>query len=165
MARPSPLQRALFRAPLVAYRLGLAGREHWIGMRWILIVTRGRRSGREHAVLLDRLGEDPTRGRYYVQAAYGRDADWVRNVETHPGFEAQVGTERFAARLEPVPDEEARAVMLAYVRSHALYSPFIARMLGYPGSMRDAEAVAGWLVDRFAMLAIVRSPSELGRSQ
>jgi hypothetical protein len=63
-----------------------------------------------------------------------------------------------------VPDEEARAVMLAYVRAHALYSPFIARMLGYPGAMRDAQAVADWLVDRFAMLAIVRA-SELRRSQ
>jgi len=165
MARLGPSMRALYRAPLVAYRLGLAGREHWIGMHWILIVTRGRRSGREHAVLLDRLGDDPTRGRYYVQAAYGRNADWVRNVEAHPAFEAQVGTERFAARMETAPDSEARAVMLAYVRAHSFYSPFIARMLGYPGSMRDTQAVADWLVDRFGMLAIVRSSSELRRSQ
>src|SRR5437762_3546307 len=128
MARPGPLMRALYRAPLVAYRLGLAGREHWIGMHWILIVTRGRRSGRVHSVLLDRLGEDPTGRRYYVQAAYGRDADWVRNVEAHPDFEAQVGTERFPARMETVPDAEARAVMLAYVRGHSLYSPLIARV-------------------------------------
>jgi deazaflavin-dependent oxidoreductase (nitroreductase family) len=156
MARPGRLLRAFYGAPLVAYRLGLAGREHWIGMHWILIVTRGRRSGREHAVLLDLLGEDPSRRRYYVQAAYGRQADWVRNIEAHPGFEAQVGTERFAARMETVPEEEARAVMLAYVRAHSFYSPFIARMLGYPGPTRDAKAVADWLVEKFGMLAIVR---------
>jgi len=156
VSRPGKLLRALYRAPLVAYRLGLAGREQWIGMHWILIVTRGRRSGREHAVLLDLLGEDASRGRYYVQAAYGREADWVRNIEAHPRFEAQVGTERFPARMESAPAEEARAVMLAYVRAHSFYSPFIARMLGYPGSLRDPEAVAEWLVQRFGMFAIVR---------
>jgi deazaflavin-dependent oxidoreductase (nitroreductase family) len=156
MARPGKLLRALYRAPLVAYRLGLAGREHWIGMHWILVVTRGRRSGREHAVLLDLLGEDASRRRHYVQAAYGRAADWVRNIEAHPRFEAQVGTERFAARMEPAQEEDARAVMLAYVRAHSFYSPFIARMLGYPGSLRDPAAVADWLVHRFGMFAIVR---------
>ena len=156
MARPGPLLRAFYRAPLVAYRLGLAGREQWIGMHWILIVTRGRRSGREHAVLLDLLGEDASRRRYYVQAAYGREADWVRNIDAHPRFEAQVGTERFAARMESAPEEEARTVMLAYVRAHRFYSPFIARMLGYRRSLRDHEAVAAWLVEKFGMLAIVR---------
>jgi hypothetical protein len=157
VARPGPVLRALYKAPLVAYRLGLAGREHWIGMHWIAVVTRGRRSGKEHTVLLDLLGHDRERGRRYVQAAYGRDADWVRNAEASGGsVAAQVGRERFAARLESVAPGEAHAVMLAYVRAHSLYSPFIARMLGYRGTLRDHAAVADWLVDQFGMYAIVR---------
>jgi len=29
-------------------------------------------------------------------------------------------------------------------------------VLGYPGSLRSAEAVADWLVEKFGMLAAVR---------
>jgi len=153
---PAPWLRVLYRAPLVAYRLGLAGREHWFGMHWLLAVTRGRRTGREHAVLVDLLGEDVVRGRYYFQSAYGRDADWLRNIEAQGFFEAQVGRERFRARLEEAPRDEALRVMLAYVRAHRFYSPAIAWVLGYPGSLRSAEAVADWLVEKFGMLAAVR---------
>jgi len=148
--------KIVYRAPLVAYRLGLAGRERWIGMHWLALTTRGRKSGRAHTVLLDLIGHDPERGRYYVQAAYGRDADWVRNAEASGTVGAQVGSERFAARLETAAPGEARAVMLAYVRAHSFYSPFIAWMLGYRGMMRDPAAVAEWLVQQFGMFAVVR---------
>lgn len=160
--RPGPILRALYRAPLVAYRFGLAGREHWLGLRWILIETRGRRTGRRHAVLVDLLGEEPESGRHFVQSAYGGSADWVRNVEANRRLQAQVGTERFAARLESVEPMTARRVMLAYRSAHPLYSPFIAWILGYHGPLRSAEEVAEWLVAKFGMLAIVR---EAERSQ
>ena len=158
--RPGRWLRVLYRAPVVAYRLGLAGRESWIGMHWVLIVTRGRRSGREHSVLVDLLGKDEPRGRYFVQSAYGRSADWVKNIEARPLFEAQVGRQRFAARLEEVSPSEALRVMTDYVEAHRFYSPFIARMLGYRGSLRATDEVAEWLVGRFGMLAVVRVPSE-----
>ena len=148
--------KLVYRAPLVAYRLGLAGREHWVGMHWLALTTRGRKSGREHTVLLDLIGDDRERGRYYVQAAYGRDADWVRNAEASGTVGAQVGAKRFAARLEAAAPDEARAAMLAYVRAHSFYSPFIAWMLGYRGPLRDPHAVAEWLVAQFGMFAVVR---------
>ncbi|MGH7896451.1 MAG: nitroreductase/quinone reductase family protein [Candidatus Binatia bacterium] len=151
--------RMIYRLPLAAYRFGLAGREHWLGMHWVLIVTTGRRTGRTHAVLVDRLGEDPARGRYFVQAAYGRRADWVRNVEAHPVFDAEVRGQRFRARMEEAEPREAARVMLEYVRAHPWYSPGIAWMLGYRGSLRSAEAVAAWLVENFGMFVIVRQPA------
>jgi deazaflavin-dependent oxidoreductase (nitroreductase family) len=155
-SRPSAWLRAIYRMPLAAYRLGLAGREHWLGMRWVLIVTEGRRSGRPHAVLVDLLGEDAARGRYFVQAAYGRRADWVRNIEAHPVFDAQIGRQRFRARMEEAEPPEATRVMLEYVRAHRWYSPGIAWMLGYRGSLGSAEAVAAWLVEKFGMLVLVK---------
>jgi deazaflavin-dependent oxidoreductase (nitroreductase family) len=158
--RPAWWLRALYRAPLVAYRLGLAGWEPWIGMHWIMIVTRGRRSGREYSVLVDVLGTDAPRGRYFIQSAYGRSAHWMKNIEARPLFEAQVGKQRFTARLEEVSPGEARRVMSDYVRAHRFYSPFIARMLGYRGAAGDTDEVASWLVDRFGMLAIVAVSSE-----
>jgi hypothetical protein len=106
------------------------------------------------------LGEDPGAGRYFVQAAYGRGADWVRNVEAHPRFEAQVGDRRFAARTEALEPSEARGVMVAYVRAHRFYSPAIAWMIGYRGPLGSPESVADWLIARFGMLAIVRLSEE-----
>lgn len=160
--RPGIWLRAIYRMPLGVYRLGLGGWERWLGMHWVLIVTAGRRSGRPHAVLVDLLGQDPAGGRYFVQAAYGRRADWLRNIEAHPVFDVQIGRERFRARMEEAQRREADRVMLAYVRAHRFYSPGIAWMLGYRGSLRSAETVASWLVETFGMLTIVRLQGEVG---
>ena len=152
-AAPGRWLRLFYRAPVALYRHGGGGFERAIGWRWIMLVTRGRRSGREHAVMLDLLGHEGDR--YYVQAAYGRRADWLRNIEASGEFEAQVGRRRFTARLEHIADDEARRIMLSYVEAHPIYSPFIARMLGYPGPLRAFATVADWLVDTFGMLAIL----------
>src|SRR5262249_44181662 len=116
-ANPPPGRwlRGLYRAPLALYRHGGAGWEAWIGWRWILVITRGRKTGREHAVLLDLIGQNQNDERFFVQAAYGRRADWVLNAEAAGELEAQVGRRRFVARMEWVADEEARRVMRAYV--------------------------------------------------
>jgi deazaflavin-dependent oxidoreductase (nitroreductase family) len=148
--------RRIYRAPLLAYRAGLAGREHWLGMRWILIETIGRSSGRPHTVLVDLLGEARGEGRYFLQSAYGPASDWVRNAEASQKFWAEVGGERFEARLESVDDETARRILLAYVDAHPLYSPGIAWMLGYRGPLGEHRRIATWLADRFGMLAVVR---------
>jgi deazaflavin-dependent oxidoreductase (nitroreductase family) len=156
--RPGFWLRLLYRLPVELYRSGAAGWESAIGLSWILLVTRGRKTGREHAVMLDLLGA--VGDRYYVQAAYGEAADWRKNIEAAGEFEAQVGSDRFDARLEVCDDSEADRIMLAYVKAHPIYSPSIAWMLGYRGSLREPESVARWLVERFGMLAVVRLPEE-----
>ena len=156
-APPARWLRILYRVPVGLYRLGAGGLIRAVGLRWILVITRGRKSGREHAVVLDLLGEEGDR--HYVQAAYGRRADWLRNVEAAGDFVAQVGRRRFAARLEYVAGDEARRIMLAYLDAHPFYSPFIAWMLGYRGPLRSFPTVADWLIARFGMLAIVRVSS------
>jgi len=153
--RPGLWLRLLYRVPVALYRAGAAGWETALGLAWILIVTRGRKTGREHAVMLDLLGVEGDR--YYVQAAYGERADWRKNIAAAGEFEAQVRADRFDARLEACDEREARRVMLAYVEAHPTYSPFIAWMLGYRGP-REPESIAGWLVARFGLLAIVRVP-------
>lgn len=154
--RPSRLMSLIYRASLRAYRAGLGGREHWIGMRWILIETIGRRSGRPHSVLVDLLGEDPTEGRFFLQSAYGVTSDWVRNAQANERFWAEVGGARFEACLESVDDETARHILSAYVGAHPVYSPCIAWMLGYDGPLGAHGQIANWLVDRFGMLAVIR---------
>lgn len=152
--RPARWLRLLYRLPLIAYDAGLAGREQRLGLAWVLIETRGRTSGRVHRVLVDRIGEDAST--VFVQSAYGGTSDWVKNARANGALWAEVRGERFAARLETPDDATSRRVMLAYVRAHPLYSPWIARMLGYRGSLRDPERVATWLVDELGTLALAR---------
>ncbi|MFI6166335.1 nitroreductase family deazaflavin-dependent oxidoreductase [Nocardia sp. NPDC051052] len=64
----------------------------------VLVVHRGRRSGREYKtpVSIFRMGD-----RYCVALTYGRDADWVRNVLAAGEFEIEAGGRRIAL-IEPV---------------------------------------------------------------
>src|SRR5262249_23230184 len=72
------LRRLLFRAPLLLYRLGLGGLERLIGIEWIVLTTRGRRTGNSHSVMLDVIAHDAVSGTYYVQPADERRTHWVR---------------------------------------------------------------------------------------
>lgn len=66
------------------------------------MVTRGRRSGREHRVqvwfAVD--GED-------IWLRTDRDADWYRNLRREARCEIEAGAERAVAQLTPVTDEGA----------------------------------------------------------
>jgi deazaflavin-dependent oxidoreductase (nitroreductase family) len=80
------------------YAMGLGS---VIGRIILLLTTRGRRSGRERVTPLqyEIIGND-----YYVGAARGMKADWVRNLQTNPHVEVRVGTRHFYASAEVVND-------------------------------------------------------------
>jgi deazaflavin-dependent oxidoreductase (nitroreductase family) len=156
--RPGRFVLWAFRLPQLIYRLGLGGAEQWLGLDWIEVTTTGRKSGRRRTVLLDLIGEDPAAGRFFAQSAYGSRSDWVKNLERDPRCEVRVGRRRHRARAAPVPEDEARRVLLAYVRAHRFYSPLIARVMGYRGESQ-AESLAPWLLERFGMVAF-----EIGES-
>ncbi|MEN8161931.1 MAG: nitroreductase/quinone reductase family protein [Myxococcota bacterium] len=79
-------------------------------MPMITLTMRGRKSGRLRSVHLACLERD---GDYLVVAsAMGqqRHPGWRYNLEANPDVEAQIQGERFAARAEPLSDEEKQAV-------------------------------------------------------
>lgn len=133
--RPSNWKRRLYRAPRVLFDAGLARAARRLGVPWILIRTRGRRSGREHAVVLDCLHEEP--GRWYVQSAYGLDADWVRNLIAEPRVEIETGRERGAATASILSTEESRRVAAAIVAAHPVYGRLVGLGLGARDLSRD----------------------------
>lgn len=127
----SRVRRWLFRLPLRLHRLGLRGFERVLGIDWIVLTTRGRRTGRPHEVMLDVVGHDAATGAFYVQPADGRRADWVRNVAADPGVVAEVRGRRFDARVEDVTGPEGAEVVLRFVRAHPWYAAVIVRFVGY----------------------------------
>jgi hypothetical protein len=132
--RPGPLRRLIFRLPLLLDRLGWRGPERLmarlIGVEWIVLETRGRRSGRTHTVVLDIVGRDSARDVYYVQPAYGSRADWARNAMSAPSV-ARVGCRRAVVRLREATGSEGAEVVLRFVRGHPRYARLIVWFVGY----------------------------------
>jgi deazaflavin-dependent oxidoreductase (nitroreductase family) len=157
--RPTGFMRFLFRAPVPFFRRGFGGLFRALGLPWIELHTRGRKSGRPYTVLLDCLHEDSATGRYFVQSAYGMQADWVRNALAQGTFEAALGRDRFAATLEQVSDEEAQVIADAVRGKHPIYARLVALIMGQR-DLSDA-GLQRWAA-RFPTLAIRRtSPSPL----
>ena len=84
---PSGVSRALFRAPIYLYRLGLG----WLfGKRILLLNHIGRVSGTQRQVILEVVEHDPTDGSFVVASGWGPTAAWYRNIlhtpaAQHPG--------------------------------------------------------------------------------
>ena len=72
-----------------------------IGRIILLLTTTGRKSGMKRVTPLqyELIGSD-----YYVGAARGLMADWVRNIQTDPHVEVRVGARHFSANAEVVND-------------------------------------------------------------
>lgn len=152
---PAPAVRWLYRAPICIFRAGLAGWMRYVIVEWILITTRGRRTGRPHSVLVDLLARDPGSGALYVQSAYGRRSDWVRNVEATPEVEVRLRGRDVEARVSPVPREEALRAIEGYIAAHPVYSRLIAWFLGYRGELVSSTALRDWLAGNFMTFVIV----------
>ena len=84
---------------------GKAGHE-WNGVPTLLLVTRGRKSGklRRTALIYGRDGDS-----YLVVASQGgapTHPSWYQNLVANPDVELQVGEERFSARARPATPAE-----------------------------------------------------------
>ena len=82
----------------VLYAMGLGP---LVGRFILLLTTTGRRSGLKRVTPLqyEMIGAD-----YYLGAARGLKADWVRNLQANPIVEVHVGAKHFSASAEVVYD-------------------------------------------------------------
>ncbi len=82
----------------VLYALGLGP---LVGKLVLLLTTTGRKSGRQRVTPLQYEEID---GLYYLGAARGLKADWVRNIQSCPQVEIRVGAKHFRGCAEVVND-------------------------------------------------------------
>jgi len=155
------VRRLLFRLPLQLHRAGIRGLERLIGIDWIVLETRGRKSGRPHEVMLDVVAEAPDT--FYVQPADGRRADWVRNVTADARVTAQVRGERFAARVDDVTGAEGAAAVLRFVRGHPWYARVIVWFVGYVDRLDRPDDELRALFADTPVFAIRRTAGDHGR--
>jgi deazaflavin-dependent oxidoreductase (nitroreductase family) len=136
-----PALRALFKSPILLYRLGLG----WLaGRLFMILTTTGRKSGlpRRTAIEYHRF-----LGRKYVMNAYGMKSDWYRNVLADPRVTIQTadGVEHCRARRLTSDAELAEAY--GFVESNPVFRRLIQR-LGFEMSREEflARRDHWWLV-------------------
>lgn len=125
-ARPNPVLRRVFRAPVYLYRW----RCGWLlGRRFLLLVHVGRRSGRRRETVLEVLEYRPHSREAVVMSAFGRDAQWLRNIRAAPGPEVTLGSRHFVAACRFLDADEAAAVLAGYERRNRFAAPIVRRVL------------------------------------
>ncbi len=122
----------LFRAPVYLYRWRLG----WLlGHRLLLLSHTGRRSGLRRQTVLEVVDYRKQGPEAVVVSAFGRDADWLRNIEARPDEEVTIGTHHFAASHRFLGESEAMRVLRDYEHRNRLIAPVVRAGLSW---------VAGW---------------------
>lgn len=154
--RPRGLLKLFFKTPVLLHKFGIVWWiEKFTGAQWLLITTTGRKSGKSRQVMVDMVDYDKATDTYYVEAAYGARADWVRNIQVNPDFRAQVGRRKFPARAEFLPPEIAEEKMIALMRRAPRYAKAV-MVLG--GLKFNDEAELRALSRKMLLIAIQPAP-------
>jgi deazaflavin-dependent oxidoreductase (nitroreductase family) len=152
-ARPGRTFRLLFHAPVYLYRWRCGP---LLGRRFLLLIHVGRRTGRRRETVLEVVECRKAGPELVVISAFGRNADWLRNIEAAANPEVVSGRERFVATHRILGAAEAIGVIGGYERRNRLIAPIVrrvlSRLLGWPyrGSAGDrARLVAELLLVAF----------------
>ena len=95
----------------------------------LILVNRGRKSGRLYKTPLSILVDGHERGEVVVSPMWGRDSDWYRNVIAGGLVEIHVRGERRQVEWRDLDEAERRAAGESFRDAHPIYSRVIARRL------------------------------------
>lgn len=110
-ARPSPLRRLLFRAPVLLYRGPIAD---LMASRGVLqLMTRGRKTGVPRTGLVSFMAVEQ---RYVIFSGWGVTSNWYRNLRADPEVTIAVGRRRTRARAELIADPARRQELMRQMR-------------------------------------------------
>jgi deazaflavin-dependent oxidoreductase (nitroreductase family) len=149
-----PFQRALYRAPVWLYRLGLGT---VLGSRFVLLTHRGRRTGRTRQAVLEVVGRNATTGEVLVASGYGDRSQWFRNIRVEPRVLFQVGDLRRRGTAELLPPEESGRVLAHYAQGHPEAAAALMRGLGHDvgDSVEEYERLGADPVDGIPVVRLV----------
>ena len=123
----SRILKAILHAPVYLYRWRLG----WLaGKRFLLLTHTGRRTGRPRQVILEVMDYREPISEAIVMSGFGRNSDWLLNIEAHPDPEVQIGSRRFVASFRFVETAEAVAVVQKYEQQNWYLLPVVHYVLG-----------------------------------
>jgi len=109
------------------------------GLRWLLnslspatvviLVHRGRRSGRIYRTPVEALVEDPHRGELVISPMWGERSDWYRNIVAGGLVEISVGGRSCLTTWRHLSSQEKERALATYRRRHRAYSSVLLPLL------------------------------------
>lgn len=125
---PVGISSALFRAPILLYRIGLG----WLlGQRILHLTHTGRKSGLPRETLLEVVRYWAGANTYVVASAWGQRADWYQNIQLTPEVWIKVGRLSRAAIAKPLSAKEGERALLEYAAEHPLVLRYLSRFMGF----------------------------------
>jgi deazaflavin-dependent oxidoreductase (nitroreductase family) len=122
----------LFRWPVYLYRWHLG----WLlGHRFLLLTHTGRHSGIRRQTVLEVVDYRKSGPEVVVVSAFGRNADWLRNIEATPDEIVTVGAQHFAASHRLLDEQEAMSAIRSYEYRNRFIAPVVRAGLSW---------VVGW---------------------
>lgn len=132
--------RLLLRAPAYLYRWHLG---RLLGHRFLLLTHIGRRTGIKRQTVLEVMEYRKETREAVVMSGFGRDSDWLRNIETNASAELYIASEHFAATFRFLSEEEAIRVVAGYEHRNRFMGPILrwvlSRLLGWDYRGLDAD--------------------------
>lgn len=135
--KPTGMLRILLRAPIYLYRARLG----WVaGRRLLYLAHRGRRTGARREVVVEVVGYNASAPEVVVVAAWGKDPDWYRNLQSAPALEVRIASQCWRRPTHRFLDgTEALQVFRAYQEAHPRAWRRIAPILGFPVDPEDSR--------------------------
>jgi deazaflavin-dependent oxidoreductase (nitroreductase family) len=122
--------------------------------RVIVLVNRGRKSGRLYKTPLSILAEDRERAEIFVSPMWSRDSDWYRNVIAGGLVAIHVRGEKQQVEWRELDEAEGRARGDAFRNAYPIYSRMILRRLARLNKLEGDPAEA--VVQNLPMLGVRR---------
>lgn len=138
------------------------------GTRWMLqalspapmivLLHRGRKSGRVFKTPLEIMVHDREQGEFIVAPMWGKDSDWYRNVVAGGLVELHVRGEKRQVEWRELDEAERRAAMDGYREAHPIYSRIILWMVARVNRLSGDPEQA--MLREVPMLALRRAGSQ-----
>jgi deazaflavin-dependent oxidoreductase (nitroreductase family) len=125
--RTGPSARLVFHAIGHVYDLGLG---RLVGHRFLRVIHRGRKSGRQYRTVLEVINYDPSSDESVVLSGWGGRADWYRNIRASPPLEVSTAGVRYTPVYRFVEGQELYAFLLGYIARNQLVAGVVRRLLG-----------------------------------
>ena len=125
---PRGIRKIPWRLPIWIYRLRLG----WIfGHRAILLIHKGRNSGKIRYAVLEVIKFEKASNVHYVASGFGGKSDWFQNIVKHPHVNIRTAGKTLAVKAQVLDVDGAQTVFNEYTDRHPNAIKNLVKFIGY----------------------------------